>query len=172
MKGMNDLIVLFDLEATIIQHWTDRTLINVRPIRNFVQECIDAIEPDAVCIFGVYSYAIWCEENRNILKNDILPGIERAMGEIIFDDDYIFSMDEIVKDYSRKNSDIDYNTYCKFINKEKSLLDFQYDNIKFKHACDITLIDDTVHHNLTVIIPANSPQESRRMISYVNPSFL
>lgn len=155
----NSTVILLDLEDTIIKHWTTPYLINVDAIEEFVQSVYKYGE----CTFGIYSYALWCNENIRILQDRILPLIEQAL-DVAFDETYIFHMNDIVSDFVAKNGPIDYGTYCTLINKEKSILDFHVGNPLFEDR-SIILIDDTVTHGLLMNYP-------HMTINFVNPNNL
>jgi len=162
----NNMIVLFDLERTVIDTWDNRQLItnNIKKIKTLLSQ----LElNDFKCTFGVYSYAIWCINNLKILKSEIIPRLEKSL-KIKFDDSYIFHMDDIMNDFAKKHTGIDYRAYCYAISKEMSIMDFQKDNLKFLKA-DITLIDNNVTHAMTIFIPE---AEAIKTITFINPEKL
>jgi hypothetical protein len=144
-------VVLFDLENCLIKHWDEPTPINTEEIRAFLEQIY---EYGYSYTFGIYSYALWRKVNREILINELLPVIEKGLG-IKFDTDYIFLTSDIIEDFSKKHSPIDYAAYCSVISKQNSLLDFQRLNPKFD-GCSIALVDPTVTHGMNVYIPGGN----------------
>lgn len=141
-------VVLFDLENCLIRHWDDAHIINVEAIQGFLSHLL---EHDYSYTYGIYSYALWREENRDIVINKLLPQLEDNLN-IEFEEDYIFGMGDIVRDFSSKHGNIDYRAYCSVVSKEYSLMEFQKNNPKF-YRCSIVLVDPTVVNGLSVFDP-------------------
>ena len=160
-KAKQDLIVLFDLEGTIITHWNNPDLINMEKVLHLLNAIKSANDIGEVTL-GIYSYALWCKDNMEIAEEIILPVIEEVIDDK-FNYDYVFSMDEILKDFEKKNNKIDYRAYCSVINKEKSILDFHISNKKFEGK-NIVYVNSTVNHGLTCIYP----KLNNKVITFIN----
>lgn len=158
-----DVVILLDLEGTVITHWSKRELINIDKLKSLINHFTKKYN----VTFGIYSYAIWCVENLRILKSEIIPKLEESF-EITFSDDYIFHIDDLINNFSRKHTGIDYKAYCFIVDKQMSIIDFQKDNLKFKNR-DIILIDAFVTHEMTVMIPE---ENSIKTILFLNPNKL
>jgi hypothetical protein len=164
---MNDLVILFDLEATTIEHWSNPVLINQEKIKRVLS---GVNMGDMNKIYGIYSYALWCDENIEIFNSGIRSKIENEF-DIAFDDEYIFHMNDIMDNFASKNAIINYRAYCLTINKEKSILDFHVRNPKF-YRKDIMLIDDTVQHAMTITYPDIDSIPDPKTIMFVNPNHI
>jgi hypothetical protein len=166
----NDTVILLDLENTVIKHWSEPMLINKEALRSFIQNVKSTVKESTTCSIGIYSYAIWCEKNYTTLIEKLLPMVEKELG-IEFDEDYVFTMDELMEDFARKNNKIDYGSYCSVINKEKSILDFHVGNPKFVGK-NIILIDDTVTHGLMIVYPNLDTMHDPKIISFIHPEYI
>lgn len=158
-------VVLFDLEGCLIKHWDDPKIINVDALRGLLTQ---VWEHNYTYIYGIYSYALWREDNRNIVVNQLVPQLEPLLG-IEFNEDYIFSTSHIIDDFSQKHCPINYGAYCSVISKEQSIMTFIRDNYMFKD-CSVLLVDPTVTHGMNVFIPGQNTLmfiNSNRLIDFV-----
>lgn len=143
------LVILFGLEQTLIRHWNDPTPMFTAVLRDIIHNRI--IISDLDVSFGIYSYALWCKDNIERFWNELAEPIQETLG-INFDPEYVFDTMQMIKDFSRKNNSIEYNAYCRVIDKEKSIIDFRRGNSKLS-GIDIIFIDDKVTNGMQVLYP-------------------
>lgn len=142
-------ILFFDLENTLIEHWTDQRLCWTENNKKFLKEC----DPSTI---GIFSFALWCDENIAILKNDgMLDMIEQEYGINISHDEIIHTneMIEAAKVESGHNTQ-----YPNSNNKEAYFLNWVCHNkARLSGYDEIWLVDDTVdprvftHNGLRII---------------------
>jgi hypothetical protein len=81
-KNRHDVIVFFDLEGTLINHWSDPTICNKESVANVMR--LDWIRNKPHVRVGVFSYAIWCDENLiNFLNGEVITNIQKEHGFLI-----------------------------------------------------------------------------------------
>ena len=151
MIEYNHWVVLFDLERCLIKHWDDPKIINVNNLRGLLTQIR---EHNYTYVYGIYSYALWREENRDIVINQLVPQLEPLLG-IEFNEDYIFRTSEIISDFSEKHCPINYGAYCSVISKEQSVMTFIKNNYRFKD-CSVLVVDPTVTHGMNVYVPGEN----------------
>ncbi len=81
-------LMMFDLENTVIQHWTDRSLCWVDSNTKFLQEC----QPDDV---GIFSFALWCDENIKEFTDSGMKARLESVYDIVIPDNLIIHVDEM-----------------------------------------------------------------------------
>lgn len=75
----DDVIVFFDLEGTLINHWTDPTICNVESVQNVLN--LPYIRDAKRKRFGIFSFALWCDENMvNFLNGEVIKTIQQEHG--------------------------------------------------------------------------------------------
>ena len=67
-----DLIAFIDLERTIIPDWENRFLINAQSIRKFLKD-------RQISEIGIFSFAIYNEDDKRDFESNIKPMIETAL---------------------------------------------------------------------------------------------
>ena len=163
--------IFLDLEETLIESWSDRTLLvnNVaaidRHIKDKLKESRQLIgrrftnSPLMMPRFGLMSWAVWDDKDKTEFQQEIQPWLEEQM-RITFSQELIVSMDEWTTLVRR-------NTVLKLTRQD--LFDFGKESLMFwlRNATndfpegEITLIDDAVEHN-------NIIQTNSRKITILN----
>lgn len=154
------LKVFFDLENTLIRHWTDRELCNQDQIKKIIETNIkeygDNIE------YGIYSYALWCDGNVDEFEENILGVIEKYYN-ISINKDLIIPVHEMCKASVLNHHALDkcdVGTHCMYYNKVHSFIDW----VNTQGSGDYILVDDTVKHY------ASWEQEhNNSMVFFINP---
>src|SRR6478736_4952511 len=139
---MNRRILYLDLENTIIDHWSTFEYLpdNIKKI----QEIIEKRDIDSI---GIFSYAIWCDENVKILMDKPFKEInEYFSGKL--DRSLIIPVQSMVdssKQINPKAVDLSTGYYWRFFSKEHAMLDY----VRMNHLVDdyIGLVDDTITHD-------------------------
>lgn len=150
--------IFLDLEETLIESWSDRTLLlgKVNAIQRFIKTSIPRLDMPK---FGLMSWAVWNDTDKTEFQQEIQPWLEEQM-RITFDQELILSMDEWTTLVRR-------NTVLKLARQD--LFDFGKESLLFwlRNATkdfpdgEIALIDDAVEHN-------NVIQTNSRKITIIN----
>lgn len=126
--------VFLDLEKTIIHSWDDPVIINEDMIRKHLQ----LIQPDLV---GIYSFAIYDEQDRNVFLNTIKEEIENTF-HLKIEAALIFTVQEIAKTVLKMQTE-DIQKFIQTYGKQRSFLEFVKE--KFPEG-EFILIDDLVEN--------------------------
>lgn len=126
--------VFLDLEKTIIYSWDDPIVINEGIIINQLQ----LIRPDFV---GIYSFAIYDEQDRNIFLKIMKQEIENTL-HIKIEPSLIFTVLEIAKTVLKMQTG-DVQKFIQTYGKQKSFQEFIKQ--KFQEG-EFILIDDLVEN--------------------------
>jgi hypothetical protein len=81
-------LLLFDLENTLIQHWTDRSLCWVESNKEF----LSLSQPDVI---GIFSFALHCQENVDEFVGGGMKEEIEIMYDIEISEDYIIPVSEM-----------------------------------------------------------------------------
>lgn len=154
--------IFLDLEETLIESWSDRTLLipKVKLIEKFIQFKLKesrqmlgrrfANPPLTMPQFGIMSWAIWNDADKREFQQEIQLWLEEKM-RITFRQDLILSMDDwallVMKHTGLKLSRQDIFDFC---SKETVLFWLRNATQGFPEG-EITLIDDAVTHNNVII---------------------
>lgn len=136
-------VILFDLEETLIDSWDQRNLL-VENVEKIKEQLIGELGSNLR--FGIFSWAIWNEDDREDFNQTLRGPLEEALG-IKFDPEMIFSMQSIadlILKFRRKKLSIE--DVFDLFGKEECLLTLH----RFNHFnCEtVALVDDRVDHGL------------------------
>ena len=128
-------LMFFDLENTLIQHWTDRSLCWIPSNQKFIEEC----QAD---VYGVFSYALWCDENIAEFTNSGMRNqLERLYG-IQFQDDLIIHTNEVIAASTKMREGVSRNDekYYGFM----EWCEVHQDGNRLSPFDEVWLVDDTI----------------------------
>ena len=91
---MRTNVIFFDLENTLINHWDDRTLAHEGRVRYFIDRQFEIFGETTK--YGIFSYALWNENNVNDFISNI-KGVIEDRYNISIADEYIITVDDIIK---------------------------------------------------------------------------
>ena len=132
-------LMFFDLENTLIHHWTDQRLCWQDNNRKFLGEC----QPDVI---GIFSYALWCDENIDqFINGHMLPMIQDEYG-IEVDQSLIIHVDEIMAAMNRSPFRAGRPEVNRNNEKEYGFYDWCYANYAshLQGYDEVWLVDDTI----------------------------
>lgn len=81
-------LLFLDLEETVIESWDNPLLMNVSNVREFIASA----RPTAI---GIFSWAIWSEDDRTLAKTEIIPVLNKVFN-ISIDLSFIPTKDETI----------------------------------------------------------------------------
>lgn len=128
-------LLLFDLENTLIQHWTDRSLCWIKSNTGF----LEIATPDVI---GIFSFALHCQANIDeFIQGGMKEEIEKTYN-ISISEEYIVPVSVMLEStfHYRKQevgtNDQKFYTFLDWCNSNQSVLS------KFS---EVWLVDDTVN---------------------------
>lgn len=128
-------VLFFDLENTLINHWTDQQLCWTEQNRRILETC----EP---CRIGIFSFALWCDEN---IKTFIYEGMKEMVEkeyEITVNADEIIHVNDMIDAYNNVNTE---KSHPNGHNKKGYFLSWLKANKhRFKYYGSVWLVDDTI----------------------------
>lgn len=120
-----------DLEETVIKSWDEPFLINIQKIKDLIvqTECQN---------FGIFSFAIWDDNDKKFALTHFVPMIEDTFGIKISEIPTKIELFKSIK--MSKNKQFDFDDFNDFWNKENAFVDW----IRATHTGTHILIDDMV----------------------------
>lgn len=138
---MNNNIILFDLENTLIWDWIEN-----RGLMSLRFPCIhEWIMSQPLFIAGVFSFAIWDETDlEEFNESGLREGIEK-FHHLNFDDEWIFIRNNLLPDFRNflKMPFLDTNDLFSFFDKQTIVERLWLEKWE-PQGLNVTLLDDTV----------------------------
>lgn len=129
------VILYFDLENTLINHWTDQRLCWIEQNKNILKE-------SAPAKIGIFSFALWCDENINTFINNGMKAMIENEYNVAIAEDEIIHVNDMIKAYNDVNVEASHPNgtnkteyFLSWVTVNQNRLD-DYNNI--------WLVDDTV----------------------------
>ena len=144
----SDTIVFFDLEETVIDEFSFSRIVNKRKVSK-------AIASYKGSTFGIFSFAVYVDQDRETVKDSIIPLLEDNFDDLKFDKSFIPTIQDIVSAI-RKEKNFTKQTFSdfevfQFFSKQEAFLMFVKQMIKnespFKR---FVLFDDMVDDSCIV----------------------
>jgi hypothetical protein len=156
MTSVKNTVLYFDLENTLIRHWTDERLCWVESNKLILEH----YKPKEI---GIFSFALWCDENiKKFINEGMKDKIEETYGvlinvdEIIHVNDMISAYDKVNTDKNHPGSDNKYDYFMSWI---------RVNSDKFRGFTELILVDDTVEDQYNQKIESVYPN-----VSFINPT--
>lgn len=153
--------IFLDLEETLIESWSDRTLLvnKIAAIDQFVKRTlIDSRQtvgrrfanpPLSMPRFGLMSWAVWNDKDKKDFQDEIQLWLEEQM-KIVFNQELILSMDDWIT-LVRRNTVMNLSRQDLFdISSKETVLFWLRNATEGFPDGEITLIDDVVDHNTVI----------------------
>lgn len=135
--------VFLDLEGTVVDDWTNMKLVNARRVGDFLQK-LKVIE------VGVFSFAVWNDNDLNLFKTDLQSRLESVLDVKVTDVPTVKMMMDLDRNSTHTHFD-DASDFITMRGKKNAFMnwvDHMFPNT------DCMLVDDlvpdvTVHNRLT-----------------------
>jgi hypothetical protein len=155
-------LVLFDLELTLFDEWGSFVPMNERSVSLYVSKLPEN------CLFGLYSWAVYDENDKKQFMDDEQEWVENMFG-FKFNNEFLFTLDDVMKMVQSTVKSVTFNrkSFFEFFSKETSMMQLlKLEQFKDMH---LVLVDDTVQ-NMEVF---NKDNNSKLTFVQVNdlPSF-
>ena len=128
-------ILYFDLENTLIEHWTDQRLCWVEGNKSILHY-------HRPVTIGIFSFALWCGENIEQFIHGGMKNMIEQEYDIQIDTKEIIHVNDMIETYNLEN---DKSNHPGSNNKSQYFIAWAHSNIKRLESYDnLVLVDDTI----------------------------
>jgi len=152
-------ILYFDLENTLIEHWTDQRLC----WQNNNRSIFDYHNHSKI---GIFSFALWCDENIQTFINDGMMGMIQDEYGIEIDVDEIIHVNDMIEAYNTiSGTTTEHPGSNNKVMYFEAWLDVNLPRLdEYEH---IALVDDTAEECMMSYGP-----ENKHVVHYRNPTVI